>query len=96
MSMKYFNHINLPLVPLLLPSLFPLVSPLNNHPIIYLCQVHFVLGLYSSFLKLFQVFFIHLSICTYTVWAISPHPPRFQAEPILPFSPILMKRKHKQ
>jgi hypothetical protein len=23
------------------------------------------------------------------------HPPRFQAEPVLPFSPILLKRRHK-
>jgi hypothetical protein len=51
-------------------------------------------------------FFIHLFICAYIVWALSPpcllpppsppHPPRFQAEPILPFSPILLKRRHKQ
>jgi hypothetical protein len=26
----------------------------------------------------------------------SPHPSRFQAEPVLPFSPILLKRRHKQ
>jgi hypothetical protein len=51
-------------------------------------------------------FFIHLFICAYIVWAVSPPcpppppspppPPRFQAEPILPFSPILLKRRHKQ
>jgi hypothetical protein len=28
--------------------------------------------------------------------SLSPHPPRFQEEPVLPFSPILFKRRHKQ
>jgi hypothetical protein len=50
--------------------------------------------------------FFHLSICAYIVWAISLsslsscplflHPPGFHAEPFLPSSPILLKRRHKQ
>jgi hypothetical protein len=47
-------------------------------------------------------FFIHLFIYAYIVWAISPpcplpslpHLPCFQAEPVLPFSPILLKSRH--
>jgi hypothetical protein len=46
-------------------------------------------------------------MCAYIVWAISPHfllhphplpslPPCFQAEPVLPSSPILLKRKRKR
>jgi hypothetical protein len=52
-----------------------------------------------------HVFLIHLFICAYIVWAISPpclpplaSPPNlspFQADPVLPFSPILLKRRHK-
>jgi hypothetical protein len=51
-------------------------------------------------------FFINLFTYAYIVWAISPpcpllllsspHPSRFQAELVLPFSPILLKRRHKQ
>jgi hypothetical protein len=49
-------------------------------------------------------FFICLFICVYIVWAISlhysqppfPSSPRFQAESVLPFSLILLKRKYKQ
>jgi hypothetical protein len=29
-------------------------------------------------------------------YPLSPHPPHFQAESILPFSPILLKRRHNQ
>jgi hypothetical protein len=40
---------------------------------------------------------IHLFICAYIVWAISPpYPSHFQAEPVLPSSPTLLKRKHKR
>jgi hypothetical protein len=50
---------------------------------------------------------IHLFTCAYIAWAISstysplppsvpPNLPRFQAEPVLPLSLILLKRKHKQ
>jgi hypothetical protein len=64
------------------------------------------------FLKIFQesifsfFFFIHVFICAYIVSVISPpcppllsslpYPPHFQAEPVLPFSPILLKIRHKQ
>jgi hypothetical protein len=53
--------------------------------------------------KLF-FFFIYIFICAYIVWVISPPAPPpppspsypdlpcFQAEPVLPFSPILLKR----
>jgi hypothetical protein len=49
-------------------------------------------------------FFIHLFIWAYIVLAISLTttcplhlpPPCFQAESVLPFSPILLKRRHKQ
>jgi hypothetical protein len=53
-------------------------------------------------LILFFFFLIHLFTCANIVWAISsphpdpplpsypPHPPRFQAETVLPFSPILL------
>jgi hypothetical protein len=50
----------------------------------------------------FFFLFIHLFICTYIVGPISfpcpppPFPPHFQAEPVLPFSPSLLKRRHKQ
>jgi hypothetical protein len=49
--------------------------------------------------------FIHLFTCAYIVWAISPpcpqpsfplQPPHFQAEPVLPLTLILLKRRHKQ
>jgi hypothetical protein len=59
--------------------------------------------LYFLFFFYFILFFIHLFMCAYTVWARIPCPlpvssisPRFQAEPVLPFSPILLKRRHKQ
>jgi hypothetical protein len=52
------------------------------------------------------IFLIHLFTCVYIVWATSPpyllhapsphHPPHFQAEPVLPISLILLKRKYKQ
>jgi hypothetical protein len=48
------------------------------------------------------IFFMHLFTCAYIVWAISPpsrsplYPPCFQAEPVLPFSQILLKRRCKQ
>jgi hypothetical protein len=55
----------------------------------------------------FFLIFVHLFTCAYIVWAISPPcPPHFpllpptpacfQAEPVLPFSPILLKKRHKQ
>jgi hypothetical protein len=58
-------------------------------------------------LNLFIFFLTHLFICVYTVCASSPpalfplppplyQPSLFQAKPILPFSPILLKRRHKQ
>jgi hypothetical protein len=56
--------------------------------------------------KQFLPFLVYLFICAYIVWDISPlcppplpsspHPPRFQAGPVLPSSPILLKRRHKQ
>jgi hypothetical protein len=56
---------------------------------------------YDSFI----IIIIHLFICAYIVWVISPHfppplpspchPPCFQAEPVLPLSLILLKRRHK-
>jgi hypothetical protein len=54
----------------------------------------------------YSFIYIHLFICAYIVWAISPpcplppssspFPPRFQEEPVLPSSPNLLKRRHKQ
>jgi hypothetical protein len=52
----------------------------------------------------FLFVFIHLLTCAYIVWVISPpyphptlspQPPRFQAELVLPLSLILLKRRHK-
>jgi Flp pilus assembly protein TadB len=58
------------------------------------------------FFCFYKVFFIHLFICAYIVWAISHpcplpppsplHPLCFHAEPVLPSSPILLKKRHKQ
>jgi hypothetical protein len=43
-----------------------------------------------------RFFFIHLFKCAYIAWVISPPcPPHFQAEPVLPLSLILLKRRHK-
>jgi hypothetical protein len=43
-----------------------------------------------------KIFIIHLFTCAYIVWVISPHCPScFQAKPVLPFSPLLLKRRHK-
>jgi hypothetical protein len=59
-------------------------------------------GTWNKFL-IYLFIFIHLLICAYIVWAISPPtptpslspiPPHFQVEPVLPFSPILLKRRH--
>jgi hypothetical protein len=59
--------------------------------------------LFCAFKKFLK---IHLFICAYIVWTISPscpsplpctpYPHRFQAEPVLPSSPLLLKRRHKQ
>jgi hypothetical protein len=57
------------------------------------------------FLTVFFIYFIHLFPCAYIIWAISPTcpphpilllptPTHFQEEPVLPFSPILLKRRH--
>jgi hypothetical protein len=55
--------------------------------------------------KLNSIFLIHLFTCAYIVWSIFPsyslplfllhNPLHFQAEPVLPLSLILLKRKHK-
>jgi hypothetical protein len=37
--------------------------------------------------------FIHM--CIHCLGHFCPHPPHFQAEPVLPSSPILLKRRHK-
>jgi hypothetical protein len=60
-------------------------------------------GPFCLFVCLF--FIIHLVTCAYIVWVISPPascphsllptPPCFQAEPVLPLSLILLKRRHK-
>jgi hypothetical protein len=59
---------------------------------------------FSPFEYLFYNFLIHLFTGAYMVWSISypiphtnpisPTPLRFQAEHVLPFSPILLKRRH--
>jgi hypothetical protein len=62
---------------------------------------HIVESHESKFIYLFV--FIHLFTYAYIVWVISPpdppqsapHPPGFQAEPVLPLSLILLKRRHK-
>jgi hypothetical protein len=69
----------------------------------------FKIELDASRLNLF--FFLYLFICAYIVWAISPPcspppssprqptntpSPHFQAEPVLPFSPILLKSRNEQ
>jgi hypothetical protein len=68
--------------------------------IIYLGIVFAYLHILKGFLK----FFIHLFMCAYIVWAISPPCPHYLPLPptltpllpetILPFSPILSKRGH--
>jgi hypothetical protein len=55
-------------------------------------------------LSLLSFFFIHLFTRAYIVWVISPScphpppsppsPPHFLAEPVLPFSPVLLKSKN--
>jgi hypothetical protein len=60
---------------------------------------------HSYHLSVSLLFFIHLFTCAYNVWVISPpcplpplsppHPPRFQAETVLPLSLILLKKRHK-
>jgi hypothetical protein len=59
-----------------------------------------------NIIYLFIFIIIHLFTCGYIVWVISlpcllplPYPslsPRFQAEPILHFSPVLLKSRNKQ
>jgi hypothetical protein len=54
-------------------------------------------GKYLDYPRYILFFLIHLFICAYIVWAIlSPISPHFQAEPFLPFSLIVLKRRHKQ
>jgi hypothetical protein len=56
------------------------------------------LSLASKWLELENniFFFIHLFICAYIVWAISPHCAMLPLSPNNPFSPILLKRRHKE
>jgi hypothetical protein len=59
--------------------------------------------LYLCTITIFVI--IHLFTCAYIVWVISPpcplphslppSPPHFQAEPVLPLSLILLKKRHK-
>jgi hypothetical protein len=63
---------------------------------------HFRTIIFFLFLVYFS--FIHIVICAHIVSAISsplpfvpylsPHQPIFQAEPVLNFSPVLLKRRH--
>jgi hypothetical protein len=50
----------------------------------------------DTYIYIYIFFFIHLFTCAYIVWDDSPFtlplsPPHFQAKPVLPFSPILLK-----
>jgi hypothetical protein len=69
------------------------------------CHLKNICSLLACFIYLF-IYLIHLFICAYIVWAIYPSytpstcsPPKppfhFQAEPVLPLSLILLKRRHK-
>jgi hypothetical protein len=64
----------------------------------YYCRYVVELETMSQFIYLFLNFilsFLHLLTCVYIVCA-TPAPCHFQAEPGLPSSPILLKRKHEQ
>jgi hypothetical protein len=55
---------------------------------------------YNLFLRTIFIFSLFIYSYVHTLIGSFPRPapflPRFQAEPILPFSPILLKRRHKQ
>jgi hypothetical protein len=53
--------------------------------------------LFSYWEKTFWLFFfLHLFTCAYIVWVNSPPcPPQFHADPILPLSLILLKKRYK-
>jgi hypothetical protein len=77
---------------------------LNWNTVINIRGVHCGNSMHVYSIYLFIILFIsfiHLFICAYNVWAISPpsllpSSSHLQAEPILPFSPILLKDRHKQ
>jgi hypothetical protein len=82
------------------PSIWSMADRIQTQCPFYLGRPVAQVSLSTLPLFFFVCLFIHLLICAYIVWAISPrccpHPSHFQAEPGLPSSPILFKRRHKQ